>query len=132
MNQTPRIGPAQHRWPAKFVAAISGLFWAVRTQNSFWVHLPVAAAVLAVAAWLQLESWRWVALLLAIGGVLTAELLNTATEELVKVVHPRYDRRIGHALDAAAAGVLVISCTAVLIGLIVLVPPLMTRLYSAG
>ena len=132
MSRMPRVGPASHRLRAKFTAAIAGFLWAVRTQNSFWVHLPIAAAVVAVAFWLRLDGWRWVALLLAIGGVLAAELLNTAIEELVRVVHPRHDRRIGHALDAAAAGVLVISVTAIMIGLIVLGPPLITRLNGAG
>ncbi|NNE00571.1 MAG: diacylglycerol kinase family protein [Pirellulaceae bacterium] len=111
-------------WPGKFAVAISGLAWAVRTQSSFWIHLPIAAAVIIVGALLQVELWRWAALVLAIALVMTAELLNSAIEQLVTVLHPDQDQRIGQALDAAAAGVLIAAICSVAIGLITLGPPL--------
>ncbi len=112
------------RWHQKFAFAISGLMHAIRTQNSFWVHIPIAIAAVGVSAWLRVEPWRWVAVIVCIGGVLSAELLNSAIEEIVGVVHPTHDQRIGRALDAAAAAVLVAAIGAAVIGLITLGPPL--------
>lgn len=117
-------------WRRKFAVALAGVLRSLRSQSSFWAHLPIALAVLAVAAWLQLEAWRWVAIVFAIALVLSAELFNTAIELLVKTLHPEHDERIGHALDAAAGAVLVASVGSVVIGLIVLAIPLWERLMS--
>ena len=115
-------------WNSKFGAAFAGLAWAIRTQSSFWVHALVTIIVIALAAWLQLELWQWATLTIVIGLVWAAELINTAIETLVLVLHPEWDERIGRALDAAAAGVLVASITAVAVGLVVLGPSLYHRL----
>ena len=115
-------------WSRKFGVAFSGLFWAIRSQSSFWIHIPIAIAVLVLAAILQVELWRWVVLLLTIAVVFAAELLNSAIELLVKVLHPESDQRIGRALDVSAAGVLVTAIGAVVIGLLTLGQPLLTML----
>lgn len=116
----PRRRPA---WIDKFIFALAGLRWSFSTQSSFWVHLPVAVAVLIAAAMLQVEAWRWSALVIVITVVWSAELLNTALEQIVRTLHPDHDERIGHALDAAAAAVLITAIGSVVIGLIVLGPP---------
>ena len=115
-------------WIAKFACAGHGLAWAIRTQSSFWVHIPIGACVIALAAWLQVESWKWCVLLTLIAMVLAAELVNTAIELIVKVVHPKRDERIGHALDIAAAAVLVTAIVAAIVGLITLGPELIALL----
>ncbi|MBB3207732.1 diacylglycerol kinase (ATP) [Rhodopirellula rubra] len=117
-------------WSNKFRVAFSGLFWAVRDQNSFYVHLSVTAVVLVLAGVLRLPQWQWVALFFAIGGVLTAELLNTAVELLVGVVHPERDPRIGRALDVAAAAVLMASITAIGIGLMIFGPAVYEQIWA--
>lgn len=109
-------------WFTKFRVAFVGLFWALRDQASFHVHLSVATAVVILAALLRLQLWQWLALIFAIGIVLTAELFNTAIELLVAVMHPEHDRRVGRALDVAAAAVLVAALTAATIGVLILVP----------
>ncbi|NND98422.1 MAG: diacylglycerol kinase family protein [Pirellulaceae bacterium] len=116
--------PTRRGWIAKFGFAFRGLAFAIRTQNSFWVHLPITICVVVLASILQVGTWQWVALTLATAMVFATELLNTAIEQLVKVLHPDHDPRIGHALDMAAAGVLATSIGAVIVGVIVLGPPL--------
>ncbi len=111
-------------WVKKFRDAIRGAIRSVQTQRSFWVHLPVTLAVLTVAAWLQIEPWRWTTLVIVIGVVLAAELINTSIEQLVAELHPAHNERIGDALDAAAAAVLVAAIAAVAVGLLTLGPPL--------
>lgn len=118
------------RWTTKFRVALAGLVWALRDQASFYVHLSVAAAVIAVAAALRLQAWQWVGLIIAIGGVIAAELFNTAIELLVAIVHPAHDPRVGRVLDVAAAAVLMASLTAVMIGLFILGPEIYQWLMS--
>lgn len=112
-------------WKRKFQVAVSGLRWAIVDQNSFHVHAVVAVMVISLAAVLRLAPWQWTALVIAIGGVFSAELLNTAIEQVVAVLHPEHDDRIGRALDVSAAGVLVAAMAAIVIGLIVFVPELL-------
>ena len=111
-------------WQKKFGYAFAGLRDSFLNQASFWVHLPVAALVIALATFLQVELWRWAILVLCIATVIAAELFNTALEQFVVVLHPDRDPRIGKALDAAAAAVLVVAIASVIVGLIVLGPPL--------
>lgn len=117
-------------WSNKFRVAFAGLAWALRDQTSFHVHLIVTAAVMIAGAFLPLEPWQWIALILAIGMVFTAELLNTALELLVKVVHPDHDPQIGRALDVAAAAVLAAALTAVVIGILILGPEIYRRFIA--
>jgi diacylglycerol kinase len=111
-------------WPKKFSVAFRGLLWAIRSQSSFWVHIPIAIAVLIVAGIVHVELWRWVTLVLTITIVFTAELLNSAIEQIIRVLHPEYDERIGRALDISAAGVLAAAIGAIVIGVLTLAQPI--------
>jgi diacylglycerol kinase len=115
-------------WYKKFACAFVGTRWAVKRQNSFWVHCFFAFAALMMGGWLQIEAWRWAAICLAITTVMVAELFNTAIEEFVKVLHPEQNKRIGRALDISAGAVLIAAVGSVVIGLITLGPPLVNEL----
>lgn len=120
----------QRGWLRKFVVAFAGVGWAMRTQNSFYVHLTVAAGVLALGGLLRIGLWQWSALTIAICLVLTLELVNSSIEQLVKVLHPERNETIGRALDVAAGAVLIASFGAAVVGLITLGPPLWTWLWQ--
>ncbi len=112
-------------WRNKFACAIRGGLWAIRTQNSFWVHVGITIAVFALAGFLKVSPWQWTAIVIATMVVFAAEMLNTAIEQMVKVLHPDRDEQIAMALDVAAAGVLATAIGAVVVGLITLGPPLL-------
>lgn len=113
------------RWSDKFREAGDGLLYGLQTQESLRVHVAFALAVVAVAAGLQVEAWRWAILVLCIAVVVASELFNSAVEQLVRTLHPERDPAIAAVLHMAAAGVLVNAIGAVVIGLIVLGPPLL-------
>jgi undecaprenol kinase len=81
------------------------------------IHAVVAALVVVAGVALRLPPVWWALVVLAIGLVVAAELLNTAIEAVVDLVtldeHPLAKR----AKDVAAAGVLVAVLTALGIGL---------------
>jgi diacylglycerol kinase len=106
-------------WGSKFRNAWHGVVRSIRTQNSFWVHLAIAVAVIVLGICLHVSWLQWCVLTMAITIVLAAELFNTALEQLVATLHPEHDERIGHALDAAAGAVLVTAIGAAAVGLIV-------------
>ncbi len=111
-------------WTCKFADAYRGLRRAVRSQSSFAVHLPVAVAVVVVAAGLGVSAVEWCLLLGAIGAVFMAEVFNTAIESLARAHDVGRHPRIRDALDMASGAVLVAAITAAAVGIIVLLPRL--------
>lgn len=112
-----------HRWQ-KYHVAFRGLIVAIRNESSFWIHVPMAAIVVSLAFVLQINMVSFAILLLCIAGVISAECINTSIESMVKTLHPEQDPRMGHALDVSAAAVLVLSIVSVIIGFMILGPPL--------
>ena len=106
--------------------ALAGARWFLRTQHNARLHLLATLAVVALGLGLGVgrEDWRW--LVLAIGLVWAAELMNTALEQLADALAPDPHPLVGRAKDLAAAAVAVTALVALLIGLLVFVP------YVAG
>ncbi len=77
---------------------------------------------MTLGALLSISRAEWCAVMLTIAGVLAAEAFNTAIETLADAVHPELDPLVGHAKDLAAAGVLLMSLGAAVVGLIIFVP----------
>ena len=119
-------------WFNKFRNAFRGVYLGVRDQNSFAVHLPMAALVFGLAIILELPLSKVLLLTLCVTMVLTAELFNTAVEFLAKAISNEFDENIRSALDIASGAVLVASMASAIIGTIVLLPPLLTFLEIAG
>lgn len=96
--------------------ALHGLRLAVQREGSLRTHLLAAAAVLLVLLLTRPAPLWWALLVLAVGLVLVAELVNSALEALSDHLHPERHPEIGAAKDIAAGAVLVASGVAVVVG----------------
>jgi diacylglycerol kinase len=105
----------------KFAAAFRGVKLGVRGHSSFFVHFFFAALVAAAAWVLSCTREEWCILIGCVGGVLTAELFNSAIETLFRGLDEETKARAWPALDVAAGAVLLASVTASVIGLIIFV-----------
>ncbi|WP_425806819.1 diacylglycerol kinase family protein [Desulfitobacterium sp. Sab5] len=102
-----------------------GILYSFKTQKHFQFHI-FAGSIVIISAWLtQLTRLEWVLLVIAIGCVLAAEVINTAIELVVDLVQPNYHPIAGMAKDVAAGAVLIAAIQAVVIGLLIFGPPLM-------
>lgn len=100
----------------RLVAALRGLRDALARERSARTQVFVCVALALAVAWLRPPP-VWCALLaLACGGVLGAELLNTALERLADHLHPELHPEIGRAKDCAAAAVLICTLAALAVG----------------
>ncbi len=106
-------------WGNKFRCAFRGLGFGIAGQSSFYVHIPVAIAVLVLAALLKCSSIQWCVLILCIALVWSLELMNSAVEFLARGLCDHQNPWVGKALDTAAAAVLVGSMGSAVIGVIV-------------
>ncbi len=109
-----------------FVYAFKGIAEVVRHQANMQIHVVIMLLVLLVASLLPLSPTEWALILICMGMVLAAELFNSALEYLTDLVSPDYHPLAGKAKDAAAGAVLVCAMAAVLVGLLVLGPKLIT------
>lgn len=113
-----------------FQYAFEGWWYVLRTQHNAWIHALISLAVFIMAFWLRLSPLEWAVLILTIMAVWMAEFMNTAIEAVVDMTMPELHPLAKVAKDVAAAAVLVGAIGAVIIGLIILGPPLWERLIA--
>ena len=105
-----------------FVYAFRGLNYVVKSQHNMWIHLCAATAVVIAAVVLHVSKQDWLWLIVAIVMVFLAEIFNTAFEFLCDVVSTKFNPAVEKAKDIAAAAVLVASCGAIIIGVMIFWP----------
>ena len=111
-----------NKFKFSFRNAIFGIQTAYRTQRNLQIHLFIGLLVIIAAFLLRATYSEWLILILAIMLVIIAELFNTALEFTVDLFSTDYSHQAKKAKDVSAAGVLVTSFFAVLIGLIIFIP----------
>jgi len=115
-----------------FGYALKGLWYASRTQLNFRVHLVCALIAVFLGYVLRISVQEWLWIMLCIGMVLIAELINTAMEIFSDIVSPGYNEKIGHVKDICAAAVLVTAGTALIIGMVIFLPKLIALMHHAA
>ncbi len=109
----------------RFRHALRGLGTAL-ARGELAGHVAAGVGVIAAGVLLCLGTLQWAVLIVAIALVLIAETFNTALEELANVVTIRPHRGIQRAKDVSAAAVLLAAVAAVVLGLLVVVPALLS------
>ena len=101
--------------------ALAGLRAAYARERSFRVHLRFAGAALVALLLLRPPPVWWAAVATAVALVLGFELLNSALEGFVDLIHPARHAEIKAVKDMAAGAVLVMSGAALVVGACLLV-----------
>jgi diacylglycerol kinase len=94
------------------------------------IHAVAALAVVLLGAWLGIEARDWAVLILAIGGVVATEAMNTAVERVVDLAQPAQHPLAKVSKDVAAAAVLASAMAAAAIGLLIIGPPLWQHVHA--
>ena len=113
---------------AAFGHAFRGWGYALKTQQNAWIHSLVATAVIGMGLWLGMPARDWAVLVLTIAMVFIAEFINTSIEAVVDLASPGHHPLAKVGKDVGAAAVLVAALAAILIGLLILGPPLLQKL----
>jgi len=111
-----------------FRYAFRGLFYVMRTQRNAWIHSLIAFVVFILGLWLELSPRDWGVIVLTAALVFTAEFINTSIEVTVDLASPETNPLAKIGKDVGAAAVLAASLAAVIIGLLILGPPLWIKL----
>jgi diacylglycerol kinase (ATP) len=109
-----------------FVHAGRGIRTLLVSQHNARIHAVATAAVIAAGFAAGVSRLEWVALVVAIVSVWTAECLNTAFELVCDVASPEFHPLVRCAKDIAAAAVLICSAGAAVTGVVILGPHALT------
>lgn len=101
-----------------FKYAFSGIIHCIKNGRNMRIHTVAAMYVLIFARFFDLSRESYILLLLTIGGVISAEAVNTAIEELCDKVSKEFHPLIKFSKDAAAGAVLILAIFAVITGII--------------
>ncbi|MEI6477945.1 MAG: diacylglycerol kinase family protein [bacterium] len=105
-----------------FHYALRGLIRLIATEQNAKVHF-VAAVLVGICAYaFHLTRLEAVIVFFAVVLVFAIEIINTAIEKLLDLVHPESHSQIAYIKDALAGAVLITSFIAAVVGLIVFYP----------
>ena len=115
----------KQNFSSTFKNARKGMRLTLKSERNLRIHLYVASLVLVSAYCLNFSINKFCILLLTIAGVISAEMFNSAIEfSLDAIFHNKFNRMVGMAKDIAAGAVMIVTISAVLIGVLLFAPPL--------
>lgn len=114
---------------AAFGYAFSGWWYVIRTQRNAWIHAAASIIVFIISIWLKLSVTEWLFILIAVAFVWTAEFINTALEVVVDLATEEQHPLAKVGKDVGAAAVLIAALTSTIIGVLVLGPNLLEKLF---
>lgn len=106
-----------------FKNARKGMRLALKSEKNIRVHVLSGVLVFALGMLVNLSNVKLCIILLTIAMVISSEMLNTAIEfALDSIFHNRYSTLVGMAKDVSAGAVMLVTITAVCVGLLIFVP----------
>ncbi len=103
------------RMISSFNFAISGIIQALKTEPNMKIHFLIAFLVLFLSLFFNFSRVEMIILILTVGMVITAEMINTAIEKTIDLITGDYHPLAKLVKDVAAGAVLVTAIMAVLV-----------------
>jgi diacylglycerol kinase len=111
-----------------FGFALKGFVWLFRFEHNARIHLFALFIAIGAGFFFQITKEEWSSILIVSGFVLSAEAFNSSIEFLADEVSLEKRDKIGKAKDLAATGVLIAALVALIIGLIIFYPKIISLL----
>lgn len=108
--------------------ALAGWLYMLRRQRNTWIQALASVVVVMLGLWLGIDAIRWAILILTITMVWMAEFMNAAVEAAINLASAERHPMAQVGKDVAAAAVLLGVVASVLVGLLILGPPLIDKL----
>ena len=108
-----------------FKYAFAGLRRLFEKEHNAWIHAIAAVLAIALSYILHISAGEWIAVVIVIGMVFSAEIINSSIEGIADFISPQKDIRIRNIKDLGAAAVLVNAISAAVVGCIIFIPKLL-------
>jgi len=115
-----------HRHTISFKHALDGVIYTLKTQPNFQVHLFFAIVATLAGFFFQLSRAEWAVIVFIIGLVLVAEMINTSIEAVVDLHTEKFHDNAKIAKDVSAGMVLITAIMAVITGVLIYLPHLIS------
>ena len=113
-----------------FYHALRGISVAFGSERNLKIHSALTVIAITLASYLKFDSVSWALLFLAIGMVITAELLNTALERSIDMfTGGEFNNLAKDAKDIAAGAVFCASLASVGMGIALYLPKLIAIIH---
>ncbi len=122
------VAPQRAKFFGSFIHAWNGMIYAFQTQRNARVHVALALVALTLGVALHLSAMEFAVIILAIVAVIAAEMINTVAEAIVDLVTDTYHPLAKIAKDVAAGAVLWSAIGAVVVGIVIFGPHLLSLL----
>lgn len=106
--------------------ALDGVVTALKTQPNFRVHIIFSSIALFLSWFLEISSVEWAIVVCVIVVGLAIELINTSIEFTVDLITQERHTLAKYAKDTAAAAMLMYACGAVVIGIMIFLPKVLS------
>lgn len=107
-----------------FIYAWRGFVTLISTEQNARVHLVAAVLVAAAAIYCKISRLELAVLFFAVTLVFSIEIMNTAIEKFLDIIHPSNHYQIRYIKDAMAGAVLISAFIALVVGILVFYPHL--------
>ncbi|MCU0498606.1 MAG: diacylglycerol kinase family protein [Anaerolineae bacterium] len=134
LTSTMKINPdayspiTSHNRVVSLGYALAGWLYMLRWQKNTRIQAVASVLVMLISLWLQISFIELAIIILTITVVWMAEFINAAVEAVVNLASPELHPMAKVAKDVAAAAVLLGVVAAVLIGILILGPPLLAQI----
>ena len=117
------------KWLNSVRNAQRGIILLLKTERNTKIELAIGIISVLLGVWLKISAIEWCIILLCIGGVMSAEAINTAIEKLSDYNATEWNSRIRDIKDMAAGAVLIMAIVSVIAGFIIFGPKIFSRIY---
>ena len=111
-----------------FSYAFAGLKVLFKEEHNSWIHAVVAVCAITAGFLLDISAIEWIAIIIVIGMVISAEIVNSSLERTADFIKAERDDRKRDIKDLGAAAVLICAITAAITGIIIFLPKLIALL----
>ena len=105
-----------------FSYAFAGLRVLFREEHNARIHAVAAVLTVAMGFLFRISPMEWIAVVIVIGMVFAAEIINSSIERTADFVKAERDDRKRDIKDLGAAAVLVCAIAAAVVGIIIFLP----------
>ncbi len=109
--------------------AVQGFFYFIRTDRNGQIEFSIALVVIALGCVLHISPMEWALIVLCIGIVLSAEMMNHAVEKTNDFISRDHHPEIGHIKDVASSAVMMTVLMSLVICYFVLVTKIISRFF---
>ena len=102
--------------------ALTGIKEIFISQRNIKIQMAAGIIAIAMGFLFKISPNEWLAIAIVIGSVIAMESTNTAIEYTVDLITEEKNEKARIAKDASAAGVLLASITATIVGMIIFLP----------